>query len=321
MLELESKEKANLNEEQLEILFDEMIQMCLWGNATDLSLLPTMDYTDIQTLQSVGKAAQAANKTFILRNDSKAVWDLMKSLKNARLDIVLDNSGFELFTDLVLADFLVTYTPFISKVIFHPKLIPWFVSDVVPADFAFMLSPTADWTSFFTSNGSEATISRPKEDIQALDKLMFRWRTYISDGTFQLSVDSDSLLGLPSTEEGTKIPERKGAAYWTFPDSFWSLPFQDVLLDGFKSSGLVIFKGDLNYRKLTTDAKWPPTTSFSEAIGPVRGLFPILSLRTCKADVIVGLPDGVAEKLDADEKERGWRINGKYALITFESQS
>lgn len=61
------------------------------GNATDLSLLPTMDYTDIQTLQSVGKAAQAANKTFILRNDSKAVWDLMKSLKNARLDIVLDN--------------------------------------------------------------------------------------------------------------------------------------------------------------------------------------------------------------------------------------
>ncbi len=30
MLELESKEKANLSEEQMEILFDEMIQMCLW---------------------------------------------------------------------------------------------------------------------------------------------------------------------------------------------------------------------------------------------------------------------------------------------------
>ncbi len=63
----------------------------LRGNATDLSLLPTMDYTDIQALQSVGEAAQAANKAFILRNDSKAVWEFVKSLKNARLDIVLDN--------------------------------------------------------------------------------------------------------------------------------------------------------------------------------------------------------------------------------------
>ncbi len=50
-----------------------------------------MDYTDIQTLQSVGKAAQAANEAFILRNDSKAAWELVKNLKNARLDIVLDN--------------------------------------------------------------------------------------------------------------------------------------------------------------------------------------------------------------------------------------
>src|SRR5258708_32304499 len=51
--------------------------------------------------------------------------------------------------------------------------------------------------------------------------------------------------------------------------------------------------------------------------GPARGLFPILSLRTCKADVVVGLPEGVAEKLDADEKEKGWRINGKYVLVHY----
>ncbi len=75
--------------------------------------------------------------------------------------------------------------------------------------------------------------------------MMFRWRTYIVDGTFQLSVDPESPLGPPSAEEGAKAPERKAAAYWTFPDSFWTLPSQDVLMAGLKSSGLVIFKGDL----------------------------------------------------------------------------
>ena len=39
-------------------------------------------------------------------------------------------SGFELFSDLVLADWLVTLSPFCSEVVFHPKLRPWFVSDV-----------------------------------------------------------------------------------------------------------------------------------------------------------------------------------------------
>lgn len=59
-------------------------------------------------------------------------------------------SGFELFTDLVLgeftlnqcfvelftkqsrfvADFLLSLTPFASQIVIHPKLIPWFVSDV-----------------------------------------------------------------------------------------------------------------------------------------------------------------------------------------------
>lgn len=46
-------------------------------------------------------------------------------------------------------------------------------------------------------------------------------------------------------------------------------------------------------------------------IGPLHGHFPLLSLRTCKADVVVGLDEGVAERLDADKNEKGWRVNGK----------
>lgn len=44
--------------------------------------------------------------------------------------------------------------------------------------------------------------------------------------------------------------------------------------------------------------------------GPLAYAFPLLSLRTNKADVVVGIPSSVAEALDArDEK---WRINGRY---------
>jgi hypothetical protein len=39
------------------------------------------------------------------------------------------------------------------------------------------------------------------------------------------------------------------------------------------------------------------------------GTPPICSLRTIKSDVVVGLPQGVAEKLD--DNEAGWRISGK----------
>ena len=43
--------------------------------------------------------------------------------------------------------------------------------------------------------------------------------------------------------------------------------------------------------------------------GPIAGSFPILSLRTNKADVIVAVDPDVAKKLD--ESGEKWRYNGK----------
>jgi hypothetical protein len=73
--------------------------------------------------------------------------------------------------------------------------------------------------------------------------------------------------------------------------------------------------------------------------GPLAGAFPLLSLRTNKADVVVGVDRAVAARLDAseDEAEKKWRVSGKcvrvgpvcaraligvrrYALISFASK-
>lgn len=81
-------------------------------------------------------------------------------------------------------------------------------------------------------------------------------------------------------------------------------------------SDLVLFKGDLNHRKLTYDCTAPASTPFEVAIGPMAskaGAPKICSLRTIKSDVVVGLGedgDDVAKRLDAEEP--GWKISGKY---------
>ncbi|KAF5352938.1 hypothetical protein D9758_007873 [Tetrapyrgos nigripes] len=296
------KEKAAIknNTENLKVFFLEMIQMCLWGNATDLSLLTHMSVSDIERLQAFEKDAQAARQAFIMRDDQEAAWNQLQASKDGRVDFVLDNSGFELFTDLVFADFLVTCTPYVSKVVFHPKLIPWFVSDVTPPDFTQTISNLSD-PAFLESS--------PSPDQQDhLHELAARLKQHVDNGTFSMSVPLHTPLGGGS--------DGKGAAFWTTPVPYWDMEAYDrELWESLRQSSLVIFKGDLNYRKLTGDIQWPAWTPFAEALGPLAGSFPLLSLRTNKADVAVGLDkQKVAE---TEEKDPKWRVNGKFALISF----
>ncbi|RDB19624.1 hypothetical protein Hypma_013262 [Hypsizygus marmoreus] len=306
MHELES-EKDALNSEKLGILFSEMVQMCLWGNATDLSLLTHLSPDDIAHLQSVGKEAQAARQQFILKDDQSQLWEHIQSLKSGRIDFVLDNAGFELFTDLVFADFLVSFTPYVSEVQFHPKLIPWFVSDVTPADFSQTLSSLLD-PSFFSRFAGPNEGSTPSSEH--LKHMVTRWKNYVDEGVFKLSVP----LATPLGGSGSEVD--LFGSFWTSPWPYWNLKdYAPELFSALQESSLVVFKGDLNYRKLTGDIQWPVWTPFATAIGPLAGSFPILSLRTNKADIVVGVDREIAEKLD--ESGEKWRVNGRYALISF----
>lgn len=69
----------------------------------------------------------------------------------------------------------------------------------------------------------------------------------------------------------------------------------------------------LTASRLTGDVQWPAWTPFSEALGPLAGSFPLLSLRTNKADVVVGVEREVAERLDNSGSK--WRVDGRYGPI------
>ncbi|MET9906243.1 damage-control phosphatase ARMT1 family protein [Streptomyces sp. NPDC006476] len=93
------------------------------------------------------------------------------------------------------------------------------------------------------------------------------------------------------------------------------LPFADLpadLRDDLAPSALTIVKGDLNYRRLVGDRRWPPTTPFAGVTAHFPT--PVAALRTLKSDVITGLAAETESALVAAEGQR-WRTGGTHALI------
>lgn len=294
------------------MLFTEMCEICLWGNATDLSLLTNLSYADFQKLQ--GSEARKASEKNIVVNDLPAAFQVLKKAQRdgkeeRRVDIVLDNAGFELFVDLILAGYLLA-AGLATTVVLHPKNIPWFVSDVMPEDFSTLLNVLADPCSFYNATpedeGKDAESATPlsSQEEQNVKYLFQHWSQFHAEGQLVLRPND----------------------FWTEGGSFWRMPeTAPLLFTDLQSSDLVVFKGDLNYRKLVGDAMWDPTTPFQQAIGPLgrESGIRVMALRTCKADTVVGLPPGRDEELKGmedgggDSGARKWAWTGKWAVVEF----
>ena len=239
--ELERKRKSTKNPEELDeaerILFLEICEICLWGNATDLSLLTSLTYEDIQKLQGADARKQAEKN--VLVNDLPAAYKVLKDVqkevkKDRRVDIILDNAGFELFVDLILAGYLLA-AGLATQIVLHPKTIPWFVSDVVPGDFAAILSILADPQSFYSTadeHSDQVPETLSEKEASDLSFLFQHWASFHAEG---------QLILRPNL-------------FWTSAHSYWRFPqTEPKLYEDLKESELAIFKGDLNYRKLTAD--------------------------------------------------------------------
>lgn len=235
---------AHLSEEERtkaeEALFVEMGEICLWGNATDLSLLMHLSLEEIQKLQ--GADSRKANQEKIIANDFAAAFRVLKEAqrsgkKERRVDIVLDNAGFELYVDLVLTGYLLE-SGLATNVVLHPKNIPWFVSDVVPRDFADTLNVLQNAKAFYETPSDDdkakgvSPIPITAEEEKSLDGVFAHWASLYAEGKITLRPNE----------------------FWTHAGSYWRMPgTAPALVEDLKQSELVIFKGDLNYRKLTGD--------------------------------------------------------------------
>lgn len=251
--------------------FDTLLQFCLWGNRCDLSISSGEILAEHGATQTSHLHHMEEN---IIVDNSEDVWSAVHSNNNTRIDFVLDNSGFELFTDLCFAEFLL-HAKLAEKIHFHLKQIPWFVSDASKKDLLWMVEQLQSSSNKF------------------LSKLGERWLQCFQDGLFVL----------------------ENHQFWTLAQDFSEMKSiaPDLYADLSKAK-IVFFKGDLNYRKLVGDRKWPHTTPFLEALWGFLPA-PLCSLRTLKADVQVGLSPGQDGRLDAVSKD--WMISGSYAVIQY----
>jgi hypothetical protein len=109
------------------------IHTSLWGNQADLSLWPAE-----QGGRPQGDAEPRAER--LLADDSSALATYLFGLagRGARVDLVLDNAGFELLCDLALVDVLLALG---MRVVLHAKPHPTYVSDVTEPD----IVATVEW--------------------------------------------------------------------------------------------------------------------------------------------------------------------------------
>lgn len=269
---------SNPTRDQLAAFFCNLLKVNLWGNRNDLSI--TLG-KEIEQIESNPVADVESFNKELLVDQTKEIWEILSVEKSGKIvDIINDNSGYELLCDFVLADFIIHHK-LANTIRFRVKAIPWFISDVLPADFKYTIDELK------------------KHDLEVLRDAGARWENRVNSEEFVLVEPTDH--------------------FFTSPFEYYKMEkIAPNLYRSIAEAHLAIFKGDLNYRKLLADINWDPTTDFRTSLS---GFEPtnLCSLRTVKADLISGLEPGKAEEL-LEQEGRKWMATGKYGVIQYASK-
>ena len=111
-----------------------LLYVDLWGNQADLSMWPAEgeskpDHSDLDHANDFLLANQIEDVVDYLSTVSKK----SKGLEFLRFDFLIDNAGFELVCDLILADYILS-CELVDQVRFHVKPHPTYVSDAMVKD-------------------------------------------------------------------------------------------------------------------------------------------------------------------------------------------
>lgn len=264
--------------EHIADFFCKLLKVNLWGNRNDLSV--TLG-KEIEQIQSDPVADVETFNKELLADQTRDIWNCLSGAKSEpTVDIINDNSGYELLCDFVLADFIIHHK-LAKKIRFRVKAIPWFISDVIPKDFIYTIEELK------------------KQENKLLSDIGNRLESYMISGQFVLVEPSDH--------------------FFTSPFEYYKMEkIAPELHSSIAEAHLVIIKGDLNYRKLLADINWDPTTDFRTSLSGFEPTN-LCALRTIKADLVSGLEPGVAEDIYEKEGSQ-WMATGKYGVIQFASK-
>lgn len=274
----------------------------LWGNQMDLSLWPAdkpanVDGTTTTTTIRDDRFAQvlAAASEQLLADDTAELvnycFDVLKPSTHrdttekrggggggGNVDIIVDNAGLELVTDLALATFLIE-SGVAQTVTFQLKAHPTFVSDALTAD---LLQTVA----YYASDAVDAT------RYPACQQAAVKWQDYLATGRWKCHEDF----------------------FWVQPRAMaWDMP-EPLRSNMQQHCDLAIVKGDANYRRLLGDLDWPWTTSFAEIVAADFPT-PVCALRTLKSELACGLTTTATDRANAVDPH--WMTNGKFGVVQF----
>ncbi|KEG11730.1 Phosphoethanolamine/phosphocholine phosphatase [Trypanosoma grayi] len=353
---------------------DVLLRWMLWGNSVDLSMFTLEqlqekhqgayvgaagnDTTHIDALRAAEAASVSRQDDNIVGNQVDQVAQLVRRIVRSEprdattprsIDIVMDNVGVECVADLIFALWVLQHHPSL-RVTLHVKCMPYYVSDVTPPDFAFLVDQL------------ERCAEREPEMSKFLLRFVQLIREAFSNG--RLRIDADQVWIQPceyrelpprvcntffytqrllSAEELQQPPQQQQQQQ---QQGRASCPF--TRCRRFKAlSALVIFKGDLNFRRLVGDrhwdarafmttlspaeraspsvtttlladtpsAQWEEAPSFERIVSafwPVH-IVPVCAIRTVKSEGAVGVAAARQDVLDRANPD--WKTSGKCGTI------
>lgn len=256
-------------------------------NSTDLdTLLGRCVGANTSDLSQEGAHANL-RKPNIYPDESCNAVKYLNELKNKRskerkikVDILTDNCGLELLSDIELAVFMLKYG-LSDFVVFHTRVLPQYVSDV-------------------TKN----------EIVDDFKQLLCELETMVS----KQGVNDHGLLEDVQNYINTKQISIKTSLFWNLPTYYYKHKKQFADIIG--KSDLVIVKGDLNYRKLVGDRNYRSCCWLRRRARKLG--YPVLALRAIKSSLVdVGflLPTYWKKRNEIMHNING--LNGDYGMIRF----
>jgi Damage-control phosphatase ARMT1-like domain len=262
--------------------------MALWGKQMDLSGWPAnMSNANMETFSSI---LANANET-LLHDDTlllQAHCEVLRHKNNGKggeVYIIVENAGFELITDLVLAHYLIE-SGIATMVTFYSKSHPTLVNGATGRDIR-------EHVRYYATQ---------------VDPSIYP-NTVKAGQVWQSLLDSQKYWPWPDAKWYNYASENFCAQPYAMWDMAYSL--RNVMA---KCCDLAIVKGDANYRRLLGDRSWEYTAPFQDVVGCYFPS-PICALRTLKSEVGCGMD--ATQTARAAAMDPLWQVNGRFGVIHF----